>query len=474
MQSALQISTVSHDCIERSPSQIILTMNIFANKLNKNFLRNVLPGPEVSIDWVKAAIAYGDDETTLIQNSIENRRRLDIWVRYDQTVPVAPRLLRLLLESTRRNVFCYVVPDVLHSKVIWWKNHGVYIGSANLTERAWVSNIEMGVFVPEVDLESDGTIADIEGFFEALTECEEVMPLTDEIVRDQERLAAVRSQRLLALDRDSERLRTIPRWEGPAFIANAERVHEARKTRFTKEWTRGLTILRDIGNRAPRFKPSWLNADVPAAWQADQFLHAYYYNQVVDGARHPFEEYFVSNQKDPAGATEKALKWWSKLEAPPSNEDVNCHHRAPKIQSALARKQIGMLDLPTFKTLCQANHSTVDHVRRMRLETLGLQEGPGATEEARVNAFAEWIWAKRNQRGETIGQLLSFVLDGGISADMPGRLFDAAKMEERKFPHFGTNQLAELAGWARPEVCPPRNGRTSKALRALGHEVRVY
>lgn len=449
-------------------------MELFANKLNRGFLRSVLPGPDVQVDWVKAAIAYGDDESTLIQNCIVNRRRLDIWVRYDQTVPVAPRLLRKLLESGRANLFCYVVPDVLHSKVIWWKGHGVYIGSANLTERAWVSNIEMGVFVPEVDLEADGSLAEIEGFFDTLMEAEEVMPLSEEIVRDQERLSNLRRQRLTALDKDSEALRTIPRWEGPAFIGGAEIVHEARKARFTKEWNRGLTILRQMADQAPHYRPRWLNADVPAAWQADQFLHAYYYNEVVDGVRHPYEEYFSHNQKDPAGATEIALKWWALLKEPPSSEDENCHERAPKIRRVLSRNNISSLDLNEFGTLCHANHSTVDHVRRMRLESLGLTEGPSATEEARVRAFAEFIWAKRNGRGETIGQLLSFVLDGGSAADMPSRLFDAAKLEERKFAHFGTNQLAELAGWARPEVCPPRNGRTSKALRALGYEVRVY
>jgi hypothetical protein len=30
-----------------------------------------------------------------------------------------------------------------------------------------------------------------------------------------------------------------------------------------------------------------------------------------------------------------------------------------------------------------------------------------------------------------------------------------------------------VVGWARPEDTPPRNGRTNKALRALGYPVRV-
>jgi hypothetical protein len=54
------------------------------------------------------------------------------------------------------------------------------------------------------------------------------------------------------------------------------------------------------------------------------------------------------------------------------------------------------------------------------------------------------------------------------------RLYTAARDPNYALPHYGLNSIAELAGWARPEVAPPRNGRTSKALRALGYDVRIY
>lgn len=48
-------------------------------------------------------------------------------------------------------------------------------------------------------------------------------------------------------------------------------------------------------------------------------------------------------------------------------------------------------------------------------------------------------------------------------------------MKKKYFlPHYGLNSIAEVIGWAQPEIAPPRNGRTSKALRALGYDVRVY
>lgn len=122
-----------------------------------------------------------------------------------------------------------------------------------------------------------------------------------------------------------------------------------------------------------------------------------------------------------------------------------------------------------FVRVCQANHSTMDHVRRMRLETFGVNGELDSP--ARGAAFAEWLWGKRNQRGESVVDLLHFVLDGGDASDLPRRIFDAGRSDERKLPHFGINQVAELAGWARPELSPPRNGRTSKGLRALGFDL---
>lgn len=449
-------------------------MQFFANKLNGNFLRNVLPGEDIDVDWVRAAIAYGSDATTLVQNCLANKRRLDIWMRYDHTVPVTPLLLRKLLKSTDQNVFCYLVPDVLHSKVIWWKNYGVYIGSANLTDRAWVTNIEFGVFIPETDLEIDGGISEIEIFFEELIGCEATFPLTEEIIQEQERIAKLRSDKLKQIDEETEKHRRIKRWGGPVHVTAPQKAFEAHKSRFVKEWANGLTILRNLAAKAPEYKPKWLNGDVPPAWQADQFLHAYYYNEVVDGVRHPFEEHHQRNKKDPARATEVALKWWSQLDAPPSSEDHNCHLRAPIIRKLLAPDRIKLLSLEEFASVCQANHSTVDHVRRMRLETLGLNESPDATEQDRVAAFAKWLWGKQNGRNERVDDLLAYVFDGGPPEDIPSRLYEAANQLGRKFSHFGTNQIAELTGWARPEICPPRNGRTSKGLRALGYDVHVY
>ncbi|TGD72181.1 phosphatidylserine/phosphatidylglycerophosphate/cardiolipin synthase family protein [Mangrovimicrobium sediminis] len=449
-------------------------MQIFANKLNGQFLPNVLPDEKVEIDFVRAAIAYGNDATTLIENCLANRRRLDIWMRYDHTVPVAPALLRKLLASASSNIFCTLISDVLHSKVIWWKRYGVYVGSANLTDRAWMTNIEFGVFLPESELESAGSLGEIEDFFAQLESCEAAIGLTEEIVAEQEAIQALRSKQIHSLDTEALKLRSVKTWGGPVEVSNKGKAIDKRRINFVKEWTEGLTFLREIAQQAPDFRPRWLHEDVPPAWQADQFLHAYYYNEVQDGARHPYEDFYVKHRADPAGAVVRTLQWWSRLPDPPSHEDEHCHVRAPIIQRFLAKDRLAHITLEDFIEVCAANHSTMDHVRRMRLSVLGLEDTPGATEHQRARAFASWLWEKRNKKGESVVDLLKYVLDGGPAKELPNRIFDVTSLEERKLAHFGTNQVAELAGWARPELCPPRNGRTSKGLRALGYDVRIY
>lgn len=71
-------------------------------------------------------------------------------------------------------------------------------------------------------------------------------------------------------------------------------------------------------------------------------------------------------------------------------------------------------------------------------------------------------------------QLLHYVLYGGKDSEISERLYDAAKEPKYRIRRYGLNSIAEVVGWALPGVVPPRNGRTSKALRALGYPVKVY
>lgn len=218
-------------------------MKLIANGLNKAFFRSILPPAETEIDGVVAAIAYGDDKTPLLEHCLKNHHRLDIWMRYDHTVPVAPSFLSKLLFHTRNNIFCKLVPDCLHSKVIWWKGYGAYIGSANLTDRAWNINIEAGVFFSESDLYNSDLILQIEGFFDNLASLDCCIDLSQEIIDEQRQLQKLNKEK----DKKEEiiRKRIVPVWGG---VSNYEKpkANDKRKDSFHKEWDSTLTVIKNI------------------------------------------------------------------------------------------------------------------------------------------------------------------------------------------------------------------------------------
>lgn len=445
-------------------------MKLIANTFNGNYLQNILPTADDEVDGVLAAIAYGNDmNEKFISNCVENRYRLDIWMRYDHTVPVAVPLLKRLLRLHQNNIFCKLIPDYLHSKVIWWQGFGAYIGSANLTDRAWMRNIEAGLFLTEDDIQDNGMAAEIEQFFGGLRTLDKAFNLTQEVVEEME---AIQAKRKALFDLGKE-LRKTPVWEGPAFAAK-EKARVRQKETFRKEWHDTLTVLRNIGEQLVENRPIWVEANVPIEWQIDQFLHAYYYNKVRDGNLQPFEDYFQKNKKSPQTAVENQINWWRATTEAPSNEDYNFYESAPYIRDHLVKNKILSLTEDEFTNICSYTHATKDHVIKMKLSTLGRPDLTTLGRDERFVLFGKWLLKQRNKKGWSVLELLNYVLYGGRDDDLWERLYTATRDSDYSLPHYGLNSIAELVGWARPEVAPPRNGRTSKALRAFGYDVHIY
>jgi hypothetical protein len=447
-------------------------MELIANGLNGVYLRNYLPMVSEDVDIVLASVAYGSDSSTFLENAVANRWRVDIWMRYDHTVPVSIPLMRWLLANHRNSIFCKLVPDVLHSKVIWWKGHGAYIGSANLSDRAWNSNIEAGLFLSSSELAASGIDAQLETYFAALTDLPQAFALTTEVVDELEAMEKLRRNGR-DLEERLKKLRKIPTFSGLNFIDHQSAYSRAEQS-FLLEWNETLTHMRAIAEQIIEHRPGWVREDIPPAWQADQFLHAFYYNKVRDGAKYPFEEMYKQNHADPWLATSEAMEWWSKLTEPPSHEDETFYKLAPLIRSHLARENIDSLGHEQFTEICRATHATFDHVSKIPLSEFGIEGQTSMPWEERVPIFAEWLLKKRNRKEQDVIKLIKWVFYGGAESEIPHRLFTAARDKNYSIAHYGLNSLAEVVGWALPESVPPRNGRTSKALRALGFNASVY
>lgn len=449
-------------------------MKLIANGITKDFLSSFLPSPEDEVDGVLAAIAYGDDSSTLLQSCLDNKLRLDIWMRYDHTVPVKPALLTKLLKNIDKNVFCQLIPDVLHSKIIWWQGYGAYIGSANLTNRAWWSNIETGVFFTEEELLSNEVVPQLEFFFDELRDLDESIPLTQEIIDEQIAILEIRKKSGEDnIEEKAKKSRKIPIFGGVSDYTKDKTI-DKKKESFRKEWQSTISTIDNIASQINDFRPVWVSAEIPTYWQVDQFLHAYYYNLVKQpNNTYPFEEYYARHQKAPNIALMSALDWWESLSAPPSNEDDTFYHNAPKLRELLSKDKLLSLTEREFEEVCRCTHATKDHVIKMSTATLGRPEVKTLSREERLPLYSAWLMSLRNKKGQDILQILYDILYTGKPQNIWERIYAASKTEELWLPHYGINSIAEVVGWAQPENTPPRNGRTNKALRALGYPVRI-
>lgn len=451
-------------------------MKLIANGLNKQYFESLLPPTGSEVDGVLAAIAYGDDRTKLLEHCLSNKYRLDIWMRYDHTVPVSPSLLTKFLNNINNNIFCYLIPDVLHSKVVWWRGYGAYIGSANLTQNAWYSNIETGLFLTESQLINSEIFDQLELLFDEFMSLDRSVFLTKEVIDNLKKLQSMKQQKEFKQQEQEyllQKKRLIPKWEGVSFIGD-KRTASKKKETFKQEWDSTITIMQNIASIIQEYRPVWIEESTPVFWQVDQFLHAYYYNQVRKYKKYPYEECHRQNCNNPQKSLLAALQLWESLKTPPSDEDKHLENDAPLIRQYLAKDRILSLSETELELVFKATHATMDHVIKISTDLLGKPALQYIDRDQRAQLFTHLILSKTNKRGESLIELIYFVLYGGKPELIWERLYTASKDSDYQFAHYGINSLAEVCGWARPEDPPPRNGRTAKALRALGYPVKIH
>jgi hypothetical protein len=115
------------------------------------------------------------------------------------------------------------------------------------------------------------------------------------------------------------------------------------------------------------------------------------------------------------------------------------------------------------------------HARQVRNKVFGLPQDHHESMPARSNRLAQWIWEQPRQSGQQhVRDLLQFLIWGTIPSNMAERLWLVTTDDKWRHEHLGPSSLGEAVGWARPDMYPPRNNRTNKALRCLGNDVRLF
>ena len=458
-------------------------MQFIANSANNYFHKNLISNitnPSIldDISEVKCAVAYGNDMRELFDICYQYKIPLTFYCRNDYQIPVSPHMLQWFIGKQKNNIICKLVGRFFHAKTIWIVGYGVYIGSANLTQRAWYNNIEAGIFLSEYEIENYQMREQLELFFEYLDDSKNYILLSQEIINQlkdrEERYQKIRN--LIVEFENNEKLSNIPPVGDNPLAVDKQIAQEKSKNQFIKEWNSTLEFLREIAaDISIAYRPIWVSETIPKTTQADQFLHAYYYQYVVQNKKSMHRELNSINKNNRAKALANAMDWWKNTLSPPSKEDKQFYDWGPSILELAIKCKTSLLNRSEFIDLCCKIHAFRNHSRQIKYETLGISAESVADEEEKIRKGAEWVYDHKSKHGKTVIELINYVLYSGKEQDLVLRLWEAHRSEVWKIPHFGLSCLGELVGWALPNKYPPRNNRTNKALYALGYsEVKVF
>ena len=306
------------------------------------------------------------------------------------------------------------------------------------------------MFLGHDELIENGMESELMAFFDAVDD--KAYPLTKEIYLEQARLAEQRSdlsKREYAAEQNFDKIRKLPKQHGLVFV-DPKRSSEKRFHKFEQDWNETLQVMRSIAARvsASGVRPLWIDETVPAGVQADQFLHAYYYKIVKDGNRHPYEEFFARNSKNPELALQEALGWWREGEFDHDFEKRTIYDWSRRLRDLLAKDRILKLSEIEFVDAVSRVHAIRDHAIKQENEHLGLPDAPQAGDD-KVQKFGEWLWRQRSPEGKSAAELMHYVVwgDGSVAQ----RLWNAIHSDQWSIPHIGLSSLGEIVGWARPD-----------------------
>jgi len=439
--------------------------------INGHYLRDITLNCALDTEEVLAAVAYAADSSLLFEWCWENNIPLKFYGRLDDRVAVSVPILTDFLRRRSPNFVCRLVQHH-HAKVIWWRGVGAYIGSANLTGSAWYKNVEAGCFFAEEEI-NDEMGGDLLDLFRILEQ--NATPLTEEVVEEIKKRSRAIAE-AIPDSRDFWASPSLKKWPGLVQTTPKSATNRRRQA-FLEEWHATLQDLRDIGTQVSQAgnRPIWISASAPAGTQADQFLHAHYYQRTFDGRKANYDVFFERNKGHQAQALAEAMRWWKQLPTAPSSEDQMLNVTAPFLRSALAEDRLQSLTEKEFRDVCMAVHAIRDYSRRVSNMAVGLpSNGTRYSIPEKVDALSKRIWNDRSAGGARVDEILRYVLYGGSSEELPQRLWQAVNDPKWKVDGLGISALGELVGWALPDRFPPRNGRTSKALRSLGYDVTVH
>mgnify|MGYP000601496093 CR=1 FL=1 len=453
-------------------------MKLITN-INGEYLRDVYSNiKEGQVEEVRVAVAYASGNPELFDWCWSKNIPLKFWGRYDHSVPVTTNILKNFLDRKSFQYRCFMAQSFFHAKVIWFVGHGVFIGSHNLTDRAWYKNIEVGTFFTQDEIIKDRLDLELETFFRDLNSQSTELnhSIYDFLLKLEQNNNKI--DKSIQEQKDKfEKESPIKIYE-PNITITKKSALEKRKLNFLEDWNYVLGIMEKIAKDVTKKEnyPSWIPQETPEMVVLDQFLHDFYYRVVKDpdnGNKYRVHEFHEKNMGRVEQALSEALLDWRDLKEAHSEEDEFINKRAKTLYEYLKKEKILRLNEEEFVELCLSFHSFWQNARYAKAKEIGLSEGIQHDLGLKANKLATKLYKMRSENNKSIQELLYYVLHDGAEDQTPHRFFEVLELDENKVDYFGKSSYGELIGWGNPERFPPVNGRTLKALRSLGHDIII-
>jgi hypothetical protein len=441
---------------------------------------------------VKAAFAYGKDVQHgdgLLEILQEKKAPLKYWASFDAEQSTSPDFLEKILQSPHNQLYLVRMEHGVkfHPKILYIENFGVYIGSANMTESGIYRNIELGVFITKEELKGNPEFHEnLHDFFQHLEEGS-----TKALFEDIEKYKKFCAENLrndkqeknaVAESLFDQEFAYLPPIKSSFSCEDRKSRENKRKQKFLKEWRGTLGLLRSITEKYfndEKHYPLWMKGqNFSPNIVCDRFLHYFYEEEVMKSEEEGnsierVEIFYNKNKKDPEDSLRKAvIRFQALQESYDENTILFMDAWAKDNKKLLSKEKIQNLTEEELRRLYEQTHALRDHARHMENHKLKLvvQENERIPGSEKARALASIHFEDKTEKRHGILDILEYLIWG--NDDVENRIWEVCE-GDYKISDMGKSSVGEFLGWALPEKYPIRNGRTNKALRALGYDVLI-
>ena len=356
-------------------------MELIGNRLNGAWPSDLVKRADTDeLERVDLAVAYVSRMGEIFDLVAKRRVPMSLYALADGNGLPSSEVVDKFVGSSSAAMRLLLTRDFYHPKIMWFRGVGAYVGSANLSDKAWFRNDECGIWLSHSELEELNWTEQLASMFVAIGKhCREA---TEE---DARALAALRRERKPLEQAESEFrakvkkfLAGIPGERSRTEASGRWEPGGAARRAFVRQWEEGLTILRKISeffetqrDRWPKWvdqkvSPSIVQDQATEWWWSADFRH-------TGESRQQMTEAHERNRANPDAALAELFARWSSFD--PGNDDrwsrfVNESPR--ELYDLLQPERLAQkseADLARILFLC---HASREHGRQIDKTVLGL------------------------------------------------------------------------------------------------------